>query len=126
MMEHSKEIYRMGSHNVWFYFNAGGTYTTSYIADSDAAGFAKDMNPELLKYIKRKMNGYTDSNGKIHKADPSPLGIVMYNFSTGSTYVGDQITQSLIEMNNKFTLKRGSEADATLYDTSLQFKGNLF
>ena len=108
MIEKSKEIYAGSNHNVWFYFNAGGTQTTSLTAntnDSNAKSFASEMNPWLQNIINFKMYGGTDENGILHASDPSPLGIVMFNYCTNTTYGGPAIVQSIIEMNNKFDLK---------------------
>lgn len=117
MIQHSKNISENSSHNVWFYFNAGGTEATNSDADTDAADartFATVMNPWLLEVIKLKANGGTDTNGVLGTAgtyvesDPSPLGIVMFNQCTGdnTTYHGDDIIKEIIEMNNKFKLQR--------------------
>ena len=55
--------------------------------------------------------------GKINaKADPSPLGIVMFNQCTGddNTYYGKRIIKAIIEMNSKFYLKHaGTEGGST-------------
>lgn len=117
MIQHSKNISENSSHNVWFYFNAGGTEATNSDADTDAADartFATVMNPWLLEVIKLKANGGTDTNGVLGTAgtyvesDPSPLGIVMFNQCTGdnTTYHGEDIIKEIIEMNNKFKLQR--------------------
>ena len=115
MMNHSRQIHDSSNHNVWFYFNVGGTQTTDLTADTDeddAKNFATEMNPWLLDIIKRKIDGYTDESGITYPSDPSPLGIVMFNQCTGSTTKddkttkGEDIIRAIIEMNNKFKLKR--------------------
>ena len=118
MIRHSREISEGGSHNVWFYFNAGGTQTTSQSSSAskaDAQTFAKTMNPWLLDVIKLKSNGgtdtsgyYTGTSGTIVESDPSPLGIVMFNQCTGdnATYKGSDIIKAIVDMNDKFKLKR--------------------
>lgn len=117
MIQHSKDISENSSHNVWFYFNAGGTEAIDSETDTEAAdaqNFAKNMNPWLLEVIKLKANGGTDTNGVLGTAgtyvesDPSPLGIVMFNQCTGdnNTYHGEDIIKEIIEMNNKFKLQR--------------------
>lgn len=111
MMEHSKEYAE--SHNIWFYFNAGGTQTTSASDDNTSAtSFATAMNPWLLKLIQLKANGGTDTEGIFGEinayveSDPSPLGIVMFNQCTSATYNGPSIISEIVYMNNKAKLKR--------------------
>lgn len=99
MMNYSKQIYDASSHNVWFYFNAGGTEATSSSSEAvSPTSFASTMNPWLLSTIN-------------DKADASPLGIVMFNQCTGSnnTYHGADIIKAIIEMNSKFYLKHAGD-----------------
>lgn len=100
MLEKSKEIYDKSSHNVWFYFNCGGTEATGTSGDADAEAFAKTMNKWLKETIETK-------------TDPSPLGLVMFNQCTGnnSTYYGEDIIKAIIEMNSKFYLKHEGDYD---------------
>lgn len=118
MINHSQEISATGSHNVWFFFNAGGIEATSLDTDtsgSDAQTFAKKMNPWLLEVIKLKANGgadingyYTGTAGTYVESNPSSLGLVFFNQCTGdnTTYYGEDIIKEIIEMNNKFKLLR--------------------
>ena len=95
MMTFSKTVYERSNHNVWFYFNCGGTQATSSTSDGPSpTDFAKTMNSWLLNTINTK-------------TDPSPLGIVMFNQCTGAndTYHGADIIKAIIEMNSKFYLK---------------------
>ena len=95
MMTFSKTVYERSNHNVWFYFNCGGTETDSSTSDTvSPTTFAKTMNSWLLSTINAK-------------TDPSPLGIVMFNQCTGdnATYHGEDIIKAIIEMNSKFYLK---------------------
>ena len=98
MMDYSKQIYDASTHNVWFYFNCGGTLvTTNWWGDEKEPSpteFAKTMN----LWLKNTINA---------KTDPSPLGIVMFNQCTGAnaTYYGEDIIKAIIEMNSKFYLK---------------------
>ena len=93
MMEFSKTVYEKSHHNVWFYFNCGGTQATSSISSSPSpTDFAKTMNSWLLSTINAK-------------TDASPLGIVMFNQCTSDTYNGPAIIKAIIEMNSKFYLK---------------------
>ena len=93
MMNFSKTVYDRSSHNVWFYFNCGGTQATSSTSKNPSpTDFAKTMNSWLLNTINAK-------------TDPSPLGIVMFNQCTSDTYSGPAIVKAIIEMNSKFYLK---------------------
>ena len=93
MMEFSKRVYDGSNHNVWFYFNCGGTQATSSTSSSPSpTDFASTMNSWLLKTINAK-------------TDASPLGIVMFNQCTNDTYNGPAIVKAIIEMNSKFYLK---------------------
>ncbi|MDY3932386.1 MAG: hypothetical protein SOZ05_02445 [Muribaculaceae bacterium] len=95
MMTFSKTVYDKSHHNVWFYFNCGGTQATSSTSDNPSpTDFASTMNSWLLNTIN-------------DKTDPSPLGIVMFNQCTGAnaTYHGEDIIKAIIEMNSKFYLK---------------------
>ena len=128
MIEHSKEIYDNSNHNVWFYFNCGGTQATSLTSktdDSSASNFAKDMNLWLKDIIAKKINGVADESGNV-KPDASPLGIVMFNYCTGDndTYYGADIIKSIIEMNNKFALKKAPATRMSDYDGALKNGGN--
>ena len=96
MGDYSKKIYDASTHNVWFYFNCGGTQAESSTSDSNLSptAFATEMNKWLLDQINAK-------------TDASPLGIVMFNQCTGDnkTYYGEDIIRAIIEMNSKFYLK---------------------
>ncbi len=95
MMKFSQTVYERSNHNVWFYFNCGGTQATSSTSKNPSpTDFAKTMNSWLLETINAK-------------TDPSPLGIVMFNQCTGAneTYHGADIIKAIIEMNSKFYLK---------------------
>ena len=95
MMTFSKTVYERSNHNVWFYFNCGGTQATSSTSNNPSpTTFASTMNSWLLNTINAK-------------TDPSPLGIVMFNQCTGAneTYHGADIIKAIIEMNSKFYLK---------------------
>ena len=105
MMAHSKEIYSGSEHNVWFYFNCGGTESETSESSGSGTNFATVMNEWLLQVIKSKTNGGI-VNGTVYASDPSPLGIVMFNQCTDEEYYGPQIIRAIIEMNNKFPLKK--------------------
>lgn len=93
MMTYSKMIYDASTHNVWFYFNCGGTQATSSTSDNPSpTDFASTMNSWLLNIIRGK-------------TDASPLGIVMFNQCTNNSYKGPAIIDAIIKMNAKFYLK---------------------
>ena len=103
MMTFSKTVYERSNHNVWFYFNCGGTEAESSTSDSPSpTAFATEMNGWLLNTINAK-------------TDPSPLGIVMFNQCTGAndTYHGADIIKAIIEMNSKFYLKHAGVSGGT-------------
>lgn len=136
MITNSRKISAAGTHNVWFYFNAGGVVTTSQTDDNtNATAFASDMNNWLLEVIKLKSNGGTDTNGyytgtagTIVESDPSPLGIVMFNQCTGdnATYKGADIIKAIVDMNDKFKLQRRPVTMQADYDGSVSNGGNVF
>lgn len=104
------EIYNASSHNVWFYFGAGGTSATSKSSSTDSKAFAKQMNPWILDAIKNKVSA----------RKPSPLGIVMFNQCGGgtnydeNTYKGAAIIDEIVKMNAKFYLKHaGTSGNGT-------------
>ena len=136
MITHSKEISTNGNHNVWFYFNAGGTEASKSGGDTSAANartFAANMNSWLLEVVTLKSNGGVDTNGSytgtpgtIVESNASPLGIVMFNQCTGDndTYKGEDIIKAIIDMNDKFTLKRAPVQTMADYDGAVNNGGN--
>ena len=114
MMEFSKTVYDRSNHNVWFYFNCGGTQATSSTSDNPSpTNFAKMMNSWLLETINTK-------------TDPSPLGIVMFNQCTNATYNGPAIIKAIIEMNSKFYLKHaGTSGGSTGGDATPTAKNDV-
>lgn len=104
MMQKSKEVYDKSNHNIWFYFNCGGTQASSLTSDGSATDFAGDGNGkgEMNKWLLDRIN---------EKTDASPLGIVMFNQCTNDTYHGPAIIEAIIEMNSKFYLKHEGDYD---------------
>ncbi|MGN0202879.1 MAG: hypothetical protein ACI399_08265 [Candidatus Cryptobacteroides sp.] len=103
MMSYSKDIYDASTHNVWFYFNCGGTLATSSTSTNPSpTSFATTMNDWLL------------NTAIAEKTDASPLGIVMFNQCTGdnNTYHGADIIKAIIEMNSKFYLKHAGTSSS--------------
>lgn len=118
MMTFSKTVYERSNHNVWFYFNCGGTQATSSTSKNPSpTNFASTMNSWLLSTINAK-------------TDPSPLGIVMFNQCTNTAYNGPAIVDAIIKMNSKFYLKHagtsggstGGDATPTAEVTSLSLR----
>lgn len=142
MMEYSKQIYDASTHNVWFYFNCGGTEATSQTSDSPSpspANFASKMNPWLLERIQIKSGDKADPETGLTSHDPSPLGIVMFNQCTNTTYSGPAIIDAIIRMNSMFYLKHagtsggntggstgGSEDNTSQNDSSFEDGGKMF
>ena len=121
MMSFSKTVYDNSHHNVWFYFNCGGTQATSSTSDNPSpTDFASTMNAWLLDQLQIKIGDKVNSDGVL-APNPSPLGIVMFNQCTGpnETYHGDDIIKAIIEMNSKFYLKHaGTSGGSTGGSTS--------
>ena len=121
MMTFSKTVYERSNHNVWFYFNCGGTQATSSTSSGPSpTNFASTMNSWLLKTINAK-------------TDASPLGIVMFNQCTNDAYNGPAIVKAIIEMNSKFYLKHagtsggstsGTDTNAAQNDATVLNAGN--
>lgn len=108
MMTYSKQIYDASTHNVWFYFNCGGTETESQTSETSSTAptnFAKKMNPWLLERIQIKSGDKADPETGLTSYDPSPLGIVMFNQCTNTAYSGPAIIDAIIRMNSMFYLK---------------------
>lgn len=135
MVNYSRKIYDSSDHNVWFYFNAGGTQSDNIEDGGNPSAFAKEMNPWLYNLILRKTNGGYDDDGTLHSSDPSSLGIVMFNKTTvdevtenkeNVNYYGKSIVRAIIEMNNKFKLKHASKSKQADYSSSYNNGGNAF
>ena len=106
MGNYSKQIYDASTHNVWFYYNCGGTHATNRTEDPTVETFSTNMNSWLLNRIKMKIGEIPNDNNVI-QPEPSPLGIVMFNQCTGDNnkYYGAEIIKRIVEMNSKFYLK---------------------
>ena len=105
MMSFSKIVYDKSYHNVWFYFNCGGTQATQSKGGTvSPIPFATEMNAWLLDQLQIKIGDKVNDKGVL-APDPSPLGIVMFNQCTNASYNGPAIIKAIIEMNSKFYLK---------------------
>ena len=97
LVQQSSNLYNRSNHNLYFMIGAGGTRAKDSESTAEENGpttVANNLNPYLIEQIQAKL----DAN------QPSPLGCVYYNFVGSET--GQQLTKTLIEMNNKFYLKR--------------------
>ena len=121
MMNFSKRVYDGSNHNVWFYFNCGGTEAESSTSDRPSpspTAFATKMNAWLLDQLQIKIGDKVNSDGVL-APDPSPLGIVMFNQCTNADYNGPAIIKAIVEMNSKFYLKHaGTSGGSTGGSTS--------
>ena len=124
MIEHSKAIYEKSTHNVWFYFNVGGTEATGLEGSTSMGSYATEMNKWLFDVIDVKTNGGKDYKGNLVQSHPSPLGIVMFNECSSDQ--GKKIIRAIVEMNNKFELKHGVAKSREAYDNSLNSGGNVY
>ena len=112
MMTFSKSVYERSNHNVWFYFNCGGTQATSSDSKNPSpTDFAAVMNPWLLSTIKAK-------------SDASPLGIVMFNQCANDSYSGPAIVKAIIDMNSKFYLKHAGTSGGSTGGDATPTAGN--
>lgn len=107
----AEDIYKSSSHNSFFQIGIGGT---------DQAAVAKALTPYLYDKIVNKI-----------ETDPSPVGFVLMNFATSSEQYeftdaanvkhkasSLDLVKAIIEMNNKFYLKRKEEGNLTPSGTS--------
>ncbi len=111
LISNSDVIYGNASHNLWILCGAGGTYALAKDEDSDSNGpqdIASALNPFLLKAI----------DDKIANSKPSPLGLVLVNRITDTSYNGPELIQAIIEMNNKFYLQRDESKEADIQAVS--------
>ena len=124
MMSFSKTVYDKSYHNVWFYFNCGGTEAISSDGGSPSpTAFATEMNGWLLELLQIKIGDKVNSEGVL-APDPSPLGIVMFNQCTSATYNGPAIIKAIIEMNSKFYLKHAGTSGGSTGGDATPTAGN--
>lgn len=122
----AQEIYASGKHNAWYQISTGGYIRnrvwgrealnwSKHWYDADEPGVAqrasvtKSLNDALLTIVNNKLS----STGNMV---PSPVGIVLSNFSAYDTYSGSttnslSLNQAIFDMNTKFYLERNHEAD---------------
>ena len=89
----SSAIYQASSHNAWFQLGIGGYIKDTDNASTDQSSVATALNEYVAEIIKNKMEN-----------DPSPVGIVLMNNATSGK--GLELTKEIVQMNNKFYLKR--------------------
>lgn len=90
IIEQSDAIYSRNLHNALFQLGIGGYISSN---GEDRATVASTLN----KYVLDKVNAKLATT-------PSPIGMVLMNFCTNSTYKGPELTKAILEMNHKFTL----------------------
>ena len=95
IMDKALEIYDASTHDAWFQIGIGGS-----LNGDDPKGVAKVLNPFMQGMIEDKLVN-----------DPSPVGIVLMNFATKAPTTNDlsgglDLVHEIVQMNNKFYLKR--------------------
>ena len=120
----AQEIYATGKHNAWYQICTGGyirnrrwidLWLTKYWddagepGDAQRASITKTLNDALLEIANKKLES-------TENLKPSPLGIVLSNFSStntstnGNTTNSLKLNQAIFNMNTKFYLNRNTEA----------------
>lgn len=95
ILDKALEVYDASEHNAWFQIGLGGS-----LDGNDPKGVATVLNPFMQDMIEEKMAN-----------DPSPVGIVLMNFATKAPTKNDlsgglDLVHEIVQMNNKFYLKR--------------------
>lgn len=125
LISNSKKEYDKSEHNIWFLIGAGGTCSSVgdaggvptngplYVAGGSSYNSAAGqigLNQFLAEAI----------DSKIANSEPSPMGLVYVNQITGdnSIYHGNDLITAIIEMNNKFYLKRDESKEADIQAVS--------
>lgn len=108
IIKKSTEIYQTNRNRGWFQLGIGGYKRNSTGVFSDNANqlaVATELNPYVLDLIQKKLN----SDGQL---SPSPVGIVLMNYCTGSDTQGNgqALVNAILQMNGKFYLNRDSNA----------------
>ena len=114
IIKNSSDVYKAGTHNVWFLIGAGGTLApnkTDNAYDGSQATVARELNSRLLTIVNQKLTG---------EMDPSPLGLVYCNLITSNLAAsgsspavnGQDLIDAIILMNDRFYLNRDTNAPA--------------
>lgn len=108
IIKKSTEIYQTNRNRGWFQLGIGGYKRNSTGAFSDKANqlaVATELNPYVLDLIQKKLNGD-------EQLSPSPVGIVLMNYCTGSDKQGNgqALVDAILQMNGKFYLNRDPNA----------------
>lgn len=95
ILDKALEVYDASEHNAWFQIGIGGS-----LDGNNPKGVSEYLNPFMQGMIEEKMVN-----------DPSPVGIVLMNFATKAPTTDDMsggldLVHEIVQMNNKFYLKR--------------------
>lgn len=127
IIKQSQNIYNNNNHNGWFQLGIGGRTSSD-----NKLEVAKELNPYVLGIVNAKLNSENDLT-------PSPVGIVLMNYCTGTTAQGNglELCKAILAMNSKFRLNRdtskpewpdsGGESGSTSQnDSSFEYGGEIF
>ena len=127
IINQSQNIYNNNNHNGWFQLGIGGRTSSD-----DKLEVANELNPYVLNIVNAKLNSENDLT-------PSPVGIVLMNYCTGTAAQGNgkELCKAILAMNSKFRLNRdtskpewpdsGGESGSTSQnDSSFEYGGEIF
>lgn len=127
IINQSQNIYNNNNHNGWFQLGIGGRTSSD-----DKLEVANELNPYVLNIVNAKLNSENDLT-------PSPVGIVLMNYCTGTAAQGNgkELCKAILAMNSKFRLNRdtskpewpgsGGESGTTSQnDSSFEDGGEMF
>lgn len=127
IIRQSQNIYNNNNHNGWFQLGIGGRTSSD-----DKLEVANELNPYVLNIVNAKLNSENDLT-------PSPVGIVLMNYCTGTADRGNglELCKAILAMNSKFRLNRdtskpewpgsGGESGSTSQnDSSFEYGGEIF
>ena len=97
----SDQIYEQKGKSGWYQLGIGGYVKNSDSDDTDRSAVASSLNPYVLDLINKKLNSSNNLS-------PSPVGIVLMNYCTGSAKEGNgaALVNAILQMNGKFYLNR--------------------
>ena len=104
IIKQSTEIYKTNKNRGWFQLGIGGykrNSTGAFSDDANQLAAATRLNPYVLSLINKKLNSED-------KLAPSPVGIVLMNYCTGTEAQGNgqALVNAILQMNGKFYLNR--------------------
>lgn len=97
IIKQSQNIYNNNNHNGWFQLGIGGRTNNN----DNTLEVANVLNPYVLNIVNDKLNSENDLT-------PSPVGIVLMNYCTGTADQGNglELCKAILAMNSKFRLNR--------------------